>query len=155
MNSVACFGRKQTAISPIIATLLLILIAIAAGVVVYAYVIGFVGSSTGGGGNPTGQMTVDSATDGNPPTTTVTVYVRNTGSTSITISAVYLTDNTAGTTQQATTVQCNSAACTAIAPGAPAVKVTGVIATLLTAGDSITVKLVALDGTQTTFTFRA
>src|SRR5579872_38517 len=43
-------GREQrknrNAISPIIATLLLILIAIAAGVVVYAYVIGFVGNTT-------------------------------------------------------------------------------------------------------------
>jgi flagellin-like protein len=145
-------GRKDSAISPIIATLLLILIAIAAGVVVYAYVIGFVGSSTGGGGNPSGQISIDSASDSG---TTVTIYVRNTGSTSITISAFYVIDNTAGTTQQASGLTCNSAACTAITPGAAAVKVQGTIASALTPGDSITVKVVSLDGTQTTFTFRA
>ena len=41
-------GREKEPSPPIIATLLLILIAIAAGVVVYAYVIGFVGNTTGG-----------------------------------------------------------------------------------------------------------
>ncbi len=49
--------KERRAISPIIATLLLILIAIAAGVVVYAYVIGFVGNSTT---NPGGvQSTIE------------------------------------------------------------------------------------------------
>jgi archaeal type IV pilus assembly protein PilA len=45
--------NQRKAISPIIATLLLILIAIAAGVVVYAYVIGFVGSNTSQAGSKT------------------------------------------------------------------------------------------------------
>ncbi len=44
---------SKKGISPIIATLLLILIAIAAGVIVYAYVVGFVGSTTSGSSNKT------------------------------------------------------------------------------------------------------
>jgi flagellin-like protein len=51
--------KTRRAISPIIATLLLILIAIAAGVVVYAYVIGFVGSSTSSNGSGAMQLTAD------------------------------------------------------------------------------------------------
>src|SRR5262249_25614811 len=51
--------KNKKAISPIIATLLLILIAIAAGVVVYAYVIGFVGSTTGGGNTGNTQISAD------------------------------------------------------------------------------------------------
>src|SRR5271166_4822029 len=71
---------KKKAISPIIATLLLILIAIAAGVVVYAYVIGFVGNSTGNTGGSQNQLSLDqvsvaSATSSFP----VTAFVRNLG----------------------------------------------------------------------------
>jgi flagellin-like protein len=51
--------NNKKAISPIIATLLLILIAIAAGVVVYAYVIGFVGNSTTGSGVENTNITTD------------------------------------------------------------------------------------------------
>src|ERR1700730_6905779 len=71
---------KKKAISPIIATLLLILIAIAAGVVVYAYVSGFVGNSTGNTGSNQNQISLDqiavaSATASFP----VTAFVRNLG----------------------------------------------------------------------------
>jgi flagellin-like protein len=52
------FSNERNAISPIIATLLLILIAIAAGVVVYAYVLGFVGNTTTG--QPSGQTNITS-----------------------------------------------------------------------------------------------
>jgi archaeal type IV pilus assembly protein PilA len=71
---------QRKAISPIIATLLLILIAIAAGVVVYAYVIGFVGNSTANNGSSQNQISIDqlavaSATSSFP----VTVFVRDLG----------------------------------------------------------------------------
>ncbi len=71
---------NKKGISPIIATLLLILIAIAAGVVVYAYVIGFVGNSTVNSGATQDQISIDqvslaSATAGFPSI----AYVRNLG----------------------------------------------------------------------------
>jgi archaeal type IV pilus assembly protein PilA len=73
-------SQEKKAISPIIATLLLILIAIAAGVVVYAYVIGFVGNSTGNTGSSQNQLSIDqlhvaSATASFP----ATVFVRDLG----------------------------------------------------------------------------
>lgn len=73
-------SRKQ-GISPIIATLLLILIAIAAGVVVYAYVIGFVGSSTGNSGGTTDTLSIDQLdlVGSKASLAPVTVYVRNEG----------------------------------------------------------------------------
>jgi archaeal type IV pilus assembly protein PilA len=75
-------SKQKRAISPIIATLLLILIAIAAGVVVYAYVLGFVGNSTGNTGGTKNTLSIDQlvlthVTASAP----VTVYVRNLGPT--------------------------------------------------------------------------
>lgn len=72
--------KNRRAISPIIATLLLILIAIAAGVVVYAYVIGFVGNSTANSGGTADTLSIDQmylthVANSIP----VTTYVRNEG----------------------------------------------------------------------------
>ncbi|MHB8702281.1 MAG: archaellin/type IV pilin N-terminal domain-containing protein [Nitrososphaerales archaeon] len=80
--------KHRRAISPIIATLLLILIAIAAGVVVYAYVVGFIGNSTSNTGGTTNAISIDQlAATSKLPTLTatnnfpVTAYVRNLGPT--------------------------------------------------------------------------
>jgi flagellin-like protein len=81
---------SHKAISPIIATLLLILIAIAAGVVVYAYVLGFVGSNTNGTGSAQAQISIDTGVIASgvaaPGTTAqaVTVYLHNEGTTQAT-----------------------------------------------------------------------
>ena len=72
--------KERRAISPIIATLLLILIAIAAGVVVYAYVIGFVGNSTGNTGATSDSLSIDQLYLTHVTTSVpVTAYVRNLG----------------------------------------------------------------------------
>jgi FlaG/FlaF family flagellin (archaellin) len=52
---------NTSAISPIIATLLLIIIAIAAGVVIYAYVAGFIGDSTQNSGLVQEEVSIDAA----------------------------------------------------------------------------------------------
>lgn len=71
---------KKKGISPIIATLLLILIAIAAGVVVYAYVIGFVNNSTGNSGANIDQISIDQLFETHVTSSIpVTAYVRNEG----------------------------------------------------------------------------
>lgn len=98
MNRSILFKQKR-AISPIIATLILILIAIAAGVVVYAYVMGFVGNSTANSGGTKDSLSVDylvlTHVTTSPP---VTVFVRNLGpttesyNTGFTISSSTLND---------------------------------------------------------------
>src|SRR5579875_815365 len=51
--------ERRSAISPIIATLLLILIAIGAGVLVYAYVVGFIGNTTQNNGSNPVPISID------------------------------------------------------------------------------------------------
>jgi len=72
--------NKKDGISPIISTLLLILIAIAAGVIVYAYVIGFIGSSTTNTGGSTNVLSIDQLTlSSKAARFPVAAYMRNQG----------------------------------------------------------------------------
>jgi flagellin-like protein len=84
-------------VSPIIATLLLIAIAVAAGIVVYVFVNGFAGNlTTGGGQQTTERLQMQSYNFQLSPQTCacvgqiLQVFVVNSGSASTTISAVYL-----------------------------------------------------------------
>jgi len=71
---------NKKAISPIIATLLLILIAIAAGVIVYAYVVGFIGNSTTNSGGTTNTLSIDQLTVSSKTSNALgTAYLRNEG----------------------------------------------------------------------------
>jgi FlaG/FlaF family flagellin (archaellin) len=78
--------EKRKGISTFIATLLLMVLAVSAGVVIYAYTMGYLG----GFGNPQamGALSLDSAkvseADG------LTVYVRNIGHTSIVFDSLYV-----------------------------------------------------------------
>ena len=77
---------ERRGISPIIATLLLIAIAVAAGIVVYVFVNGLAGNLTQSGGQQVSeQVSLDaySYTAG----TSLTMYVRNVGSATITIDS--------------------------------------------------------------------
>jgi len=75
---------NRKGVSPIIATLLLIVIAVAAAAVTYTFVMGFM--SPGGTTTPKGVLSVDSQSLSDNGT--LTVYIRNSGST-VTISDVY------------------------------------------------------------------
>lgn len=80
---------NRKGVSPIIATLLLIVIAVAAAVVTYSFVMGFL--TPGGTTTPQGILALDTPATStvNSEATAITAYVRNTGS-SCTISSVYL-----------------------------------------------------------------
>jgi len=80
--------KSKRGISPILATLLLIVIAVAAIVVTYAWVITFTGSSTGQAGV---ILTKDAVNWQN--STSVTIYVRNTGISDAQIDSVYIGPN--------------------------------------------------------------
>ena len=81
--------RTKRGFSPVIAVLILMLLAVAAGVVVYSYVMGWLGGATGAPGGTQGEIIFDSikidASD-----STVTMYVRNTGSKDLTIDYIYI-----------------------------------------------------------------
>ncbi|MCL4517583.1 MAG: hypothetical protein M1587_00110 [Thaumarchaeota archaeon] len=82
---------EKKAISPIIATLLLILIAIAAGVVVYAYVLGFMGGAINQSSVPkTSDEFSINAWSYSVSGTTLTIYVQNTGQNTVNITSVYV-----------------------------------------------------------------
>jgi len=88
MKSLRRMLRAKRAFSAVIASLILMLLAVAAGVVVYAYVMGWIGGTTQ---NPqrTGQMQFDSiyATAG---TGKIKMYVRNVGGADLNLSKIYI-----------------------------------------------------------------
>lgn len=96
------FSRKR-AVSPIIATLLLIAIAVAAGIIVYVYVNSLAGNLTGSGGNQVSQQVQLQAYNYIPQTVTgvaagesgqvVDIFLKNVGSSSVSISNIYFDGN--------------------------------------------------------------
>ncbi len=79
--------HKRRGIDPIIATLLLIAISVAAGIIVYVFVTGLSGNLTGGGGaQVTEQVSMDAYVY-SPISGGVAVYVRNTGTATITLDS--------------------------------------------------------------------
>jgi archaeal type IV pilus assembly protein PilA len=171
MNRQALFERarrqRKSGISPIIATLLLILIAIAAGVVVYAYVIGFVGNTTTGQGSGTSQLNVDTAA-GKGSTGALTAFVRNIGGNTATLTAFYVLDSTGnivaggsfiGTTSVSSATACATItaaagmACTLSAGSSVQINVAGGIT--MSAGSSYQLKVTTADGSSVIYSFKA
>jgi len=76
--------KSKSGISPILATLLLVVIAVAAIVVTYAWVVTFMGSTTVQAGVILNKDAV------NWQTNNVTIYVRNTGVSDAEIDSVYI-----------------------------------------------------------------
>ena len=75
------FRRNAKAISPIIATLLLIAIAVVAALVTYAWVMGYIGIQTTNAGNSVLIQSVNM-----PKDIVTTVYIQNTGTNTVIIS---------------------------------------------------------------------
>ncbi|MEM3678019.1 MAG: archaellin/type IV pilin N-terminal domain-containing protein [Candidatus Bathyarchaeia archaeon] len=79
-------GRR--AVSPVIATLLMIAIAVAAAILVYVWSMGLVGTLQGTGGQQTREQLIMEAY--NTVGTSWLLYIRNVGPTSSNITAVYV-----------------------------------------------------------------
>ena len=94
--------RRTVGIAEIIATLLLILIAVAAAVIVYSYVIGFIGNATASSGSPPSLISVDnfcaSASTHCSGGNGYYVVIRNVGSNQILSGTpeLYFTDQASG-----------------------------------------------------------
>jgi FlaG/FlaF family flagellin (archaellin) len=84
--------KKRKAISTFIATLLLMVLAVAAGVVIYAYTMGYLGGFTTP--QTMGALSLDSAVLGS---TGLTAYVRNIGHSPFTYDTAYVTFGTTTT----------------------------------------------------------
>jgi hypothetical protein len=97
--------RSKTAFSAVIASLILMLIAVAAGVVVYAYVMGWIGNASQSSAN-TGVISIDSVSAN---ATQVKLYIRNSGGSDVMLDKVYIAGtavtNATGSTHVALAVQ--------------------------------------------------
>ena len=91
------FLKNNKAISPIFATLILIAIAVIAGVVVYMFVSGTLATMTSGGTAGQEKISVQAASYSATGTGTVTVYLEQTGGPQATVNGLII-KNSAGNT---------------------------------------------------------
>ena len=139
---------ERKGVSTYISVLLLIVVVIAGGILIYGYTMGWFGRL--GGEGEMGTLSYDEVS-ASGSANTITVYVRNVGSSSVTLDAVYvegtvLPDNNV-------TVNGNPLTTTPIAEGAVATVV--ITKGGLNAGSTYEVKLVGVDNTQLVFSVKA
>jgi len=132
---------KHRGISTFIATLLLMVLAVSAGVVIYAYTMGYLGGF--GGTEQLGAMSVD-VYSANSSVDTVTAYVRNIGKTTISIDVAYV--DGLNCTFTASDIEEGDV-------GNVTITTTGVLT--LESGKTYEVKLIAADNTQLSFSVKA
>ncbi|MCC5999209.1 MAG: hypothetical protein LM573_09030 [Thermofilum sp.] len=135
---------KRTGVSPVIATLLLIVIAVAAAVLAYLWIIGYQGTLTQQASTAQLQERIKIEAV-QYSSGTLTVYVRNIGDVAVTVDNLYVYDHTG-------TVIASGDVNISLDPGSVnsgTVSVTGG----LTSGETYTVKAVTTKGTEATYTF--
>ena len=130
---------RRRGISSFIAVLLLMVLTVSAGAIIYAYTMGYLGGFHES--KLPGEMSVDTSTCNS---TTVTIYVRNVGKSSITIDKIYL--DGVEVTSPTWTLDKGSA----ISEGDVG-KITFGYVGAFTDGKTYAVKLVAKDNTQISF----
>jgi hypothetical protein len=140
---------KRKAVSTYISVLLLIVVTIAGGVMIYGYTIGWFGRL--GGEGEMGTLSIDEVS-ASGTTNLITAYVRNVGSSSVILDAVYVE----GTLIADADITVDTVAMTTATPITESSIATVVIdATALTSGTTYQVKLVGVDNTQIIFSIKA
>ena len=124
---------KRKGISTFIATLLLMVLAVSAGVVIYAYTMGYLGGF--GGTEQLGAMSIDTYSGTN---TTISAYVRNIGKTTVNVSRAYVDGDPAIITGGSVEIEENAVELVAVEG-------------LFVSGHTYDVKLIAEDNTQISF----
>lgn len=81
---------NEKGVSPVIAVLLMIAIAVAAAILVYVWSMGLIGTLTTGGGSQTREQVIVDAYSWNASTNAITLYTRNVGSSEVVLDAVYV-----------------------------------------------------------------
>jgi len=136
-------------VSPIIATVILVLIAVAAGVMLWLWVSGFASTTPAQQPALNERIRIDAvqvSTTSN--TTTVTIYVRNIGNSDVKIGAAYILDTT-GIIKAANTEITG----VTINPGSVSTVQVNVSSTNLQAGYAYVAKVVTINGVEATYTF--
>jgi len=86
-KSIRKFRKNTRAISPVIATLLMIAIAVVASLVTYAWVMGYMNFQTEKTGKAIQIQSVSNQTGTSPNPNTLTLYVQNVGDSPVTFTA--------------------------------------------------------------------
>jgi len=97
------FRVSKKAVSPVIATLLMIAVAVAASVIVYVWSAGLLGTLMGGGGSQVKEQLIIEAYNWNNPASLV-LSIRNVGSASVTIDKIYVAGSSMGFSPPAASV---------------------------------------------------
>jgi archaeal type IV pilus assembly protein PilA len=97
MNTLKRMMKNRHAISPIFATLILIAIAVIAGVVVYMFTSGTLATMTNGGTAAQEKVTVQAASIVFKSGGTTTVYVQQTGGPAATVNGLLIKDTSGNT----------------------------------------------------------
>jgi flagellin-like protein len=138
---------KRMGVSPVIATLLLILIAVAAAVLVYLWVSGYVGTATRAQPEMEEKLKIEAVQGATSGATAITCYVRNVGGVDAVLVNAYL--------QTGGVVLTTGSVNTTIKAGTTtAVPVTVGLGTSLIPGVTYTIKLVTRTGVETSYMFR-
>jgi flagellin-like protein len=134
---------KRRGVSPVIATLLLIVIAVAAAVLTYIWVTGYMGTlqSQAGAQQVQERIKIEAIN-----ITSGKVYIRNIGETKVTIAAVYLINSTTGS------IITNTTTATDISPG-DLQSVSLILKDYMKSGATYIVKAVTKKGTEATYQF--
>ena len=77
-------------VSPVIAVLLMIAIAVAAAILVYVWAMGLIGTLTGTGGQQVKEQIIMDAYNWQGTGGTMTLYLRNVGSSQVVVDAIYV-----------------------------------------------------------------
>jgi flagellin-like protein len=84
------FKVRRKALSPVIATLLMVAIAVSAAIITYVWAMGLLGGLMGTGGTQTKEQLILEAYNWNVSTNSISLVFRNVGSTVVNIAAIYL-----------------------------------------------------------------
>jgi flagellin-like protein len=144
---------KRTGVSPVIATLLLIVIAVAAAVLAYIWIIGYQGTLTQQATATQLQERIKIEAVGYYPSNKLNASVRNIGDVTVNVTAIYVYNVTTGTVAAYKILTGNDAV--VLAPGQVSAvpKVGNEVTVTLKPGVTYTVKVVTQKGTEATYTF--
>ena len=82
------FNKKG--VSPVIAVLLMIAIAVSAAILVYVWSMGLIGTLTTGGGGQVREQVILDAYSWNATSNAITLYMRNVGNSEVELDALYV-----------------------------------------------------------------